>query len=330
MRSYGIAGLHSGSIMRIRHDFFKQAREASWERFGRKITFYLPGMFMSDGISGRYPAISITGNRCELRCDHCRGALLSSMIHAESGDSLVKRCIDLEKKGHHGVLISGGCDSKGRLPWVRFISAIEEIKEKTDLFISVHCGIVDDIIARNLKEAGVDQALIDVIGDDETYQDICHVPFGISRIVSSMESLEKAGLPFVPHIVCGIHHGKIRSEKKAVEMIGNFDIRQVAVVSIMRLTGRPTQHLELPDACDVAQIVAQARLAVPAALISLGCARPRGDRSMEILAIDAGVNQMALPSDEAVEHALGYGLEIKYQRTCCSVQKDFSDEGWKT
>jgi uncharacterized radical SAM superfamily protein len=156
------------------------------------------------------------------------------------------------------------------------------------------------------------------------------VPFGVSRIVSSMESLEKAGLPFVPHIVCGIHYGKIRSEKKAVEMIRNFDISQVAVVSFMRLTGRPAQHLELPDAYGVAEIVAEARFAVPEALVSLGCARQRGDRRMEILAIDAGVNRMALPSDEAVEHALGYGLEIKYQKTCCSVQKDFSDEGWKS
>ncbi|MCP4756298.1 MAG: hypothetical protein GY866_36000 [Proteobacteria bacterium] len=40
---------------------------------------------------------------------------------------------------------------------------------------------------------------------------------------------------------------------------------------------------------------------------------------MEKLAIDAGLNRMALPSDEAVAHAENYGLEVVYQNTCCSV-----------
>jgi hypothetical protein len=43
-----------------------------------------------------------------------------------------------------------------------------------------------------------------------------------------------------------------------------------------------------------------------------------------MLAIDAGVNRVALPSDEAVEHARGYGLEIRFQATCCSVSEDLS------
>ena len=46
---------------------------------------------------------------------------------------------------------------------------------------------------------------------------------------------------------------------------------------------------------------------------------------MERLAIDAGVNRMALPSDEAVSHARSYGLEVRYQATCCSVSKDLSE-----
>jgi hypothetical protein len=33
---------------------------------------------------------------------------------------------------------------------------------------------------------------------------------------------------------------------------------------------------------------------------------------------------MALPSEEAIEHARSYGLEVKFQATCCSVAKDFS------
>jgi hypothetical protein len=39
--------------------------------------------------------------------------------------------------------------------------------------------------------------------------------------------------------------------------------------------------------------------------------------------VDAGVNRMALPSDEAVERARSYGLDIRYQKTCCSVPADW-------
>jgi len=62
---------------------------------------------------------------------------------------------------------------------------------------------------------------------------------------------------------------------------------------------------------------------MPDTLISLGCARPRGSRRLEVLAVDAGVNRMALPSDEAVERARSYGLDIRYQKTCCSVPADW-------
>jgi len=37
---------------------------------------------------------------------------------------------------------------------------------------------------------------------------------------------------------------------------------------------------------------------------------------------------MALPSEEAIGRAMDYGLEIRYQRTCCSVSEDFSEEEW--
>jgi uncharacterized radical SAM superfamily protein len=65
-----------------------------------------------------------------------------------------------------------------------------------------------------------------------------------------------------------------------------------------------------------------ARLRMPHTLISLGCARPRGDDRLDVLAVEAGVNRMALPSDEAIARAKAYGLEIRYRKTCCSVPGD--------
>jgi hypothetical protein len=50
---------------------------------------------------------------------------------------------------------------------------------------------------------------------------------------------------------------------------------------------------------------------------------------MELLAIEAGVSRMALPSEEAVKRAEAYGLHIHYQKTCCSLPGSFHCETWQ-
>ena len=301
------------------------ARRISWENFGKQITFYIPGMFFCNGIKGKYPGISITGNQCSLSCDHCGALILKTMIPTESPEELLKKCIQLEKKGNYGVLLSGGCTKKGKLPWQKFIPTIAEIKRKTNLFISIHSGLIDYRDALALKTAGVDQALIDVVGNDETYKKVYHVPFGVVEIQKAMEALQKAGLPTVPHVVCGLDYGRITGEEQALEMISQFPVDQVVIVSLMNLTGTKMEKIIPPDAHDVAHIIAKARTLMPETCISLGCARQRGNVLMETYAIDAGINRMALPSEEAILRAKFHDLEIRYQKTCCSVTKNFAD-----
>ncbi len=304
------------------------ARRQSWRTFGRQITFYLPGMFAYDGLAGRYPAASITGDRCALQCDHCRARILAPMIDTDSPGQLVDKCLKLEEKGNHGVLISGGCDENGRLPWQPFLAALAEVKQRTGLVVSVHSGLIDVVTAKALKNAGVDQALIDVIGDDETLQKIYHVPFGVERIKSSLAALREAGLPIVPHVVCGLNYGQIKGERAAIDMLAGYDVAQVVIVALMQIPGTPVYGSPRLRAAEVAAILAEARLKLPDARISLGCARQRGSHELEMLAIDAGVNRMAIPSDEAIAHAKNYGLDIRYQRTCCSVDQDFASPSW--
>jgi uncharacterized radical SAM superfamily protein len=250
------------------------------------------------------------------------------MISAMAPSVLLDKSLDLAEKGSQGILISGGCDQAGRLPWEKFLPTIAAIKRDTDLYISIHCGLLDGETARGLKEAGVDQALLDVIGDDETYQAVYHVDFGISRISDTMAALVGAALPMVPHVVCGLHRGEIRGEKKALEMISRYPVEQLVIVSLMAIPGTPFGDLEGPSAEEIGEIITHARAVMPAVRMSLGCARRRGDTQTELLAIDGGINRMALPSEEALDRARSYGLDIRYQRTCCSVSRDVAKEDW--
>lgn len=304
------------------------AREMSHALHGRRVTFYLPGMFMLDGMRGRYPAVSITGDSCSLRCDHCEGRILRDMLPAVDHGSLVALAMRLEKSGCRGMLLSGGCNLHGRLPWSRFLKAVEEIKARTGLYLSAHCGLVDRQEALALKNAGLDQALIDVVGDDDTYRSVCHVDFGVERIEASLEALARAGLDMAPHVVCGLDHGRMRGEERALAMLAPFRPGHLVIVSLMPLRGTAMEGVAPPTPMQVASVVAKARQRMPRAIISLGCARGRGDTAMEMLALEAGVNRLALPSDEAVERARSMGLEIRYQTTCCCIGADMSAASW--
>ncbi|MFO7599582.1 MAG: radical SAM protein [Candidatus Desulfacyla sp.] len=306
----------------------RKARELSWKHFGKQITFYLPGMISYNGLRGAYPGISITGAHCALMCDHCQAKILEPMPAAASPDALIEMCGRFAEKGCLGVLISGGCDKNGLLPWPRFVPAIRKVKQETGLYISIHCGLLDPDTAMALKEAGVDQALLDVVGDDETYRTVCHVDFGISRILSTLEALNRAELPMVPHVICGLYRGEMKSELKAIEMLARFRIEQLVIVSLMAIRGTPFEGVRTPDAHEVAEVMIEARRLMPQVRMSLGCARTRGDEEIELLALEGGVNRMALPSDAVIQRAGELGLEIRYQRTCCSVGADFSHRDW--
>jgi uncharacterized radical SAM superfamily protein len=111
-------------------------------------------------------------------------------------------------------------------------------------------------------------------------------------------------------------------------MLSEFNIEQLVIISLMPLPKTPLWGKTPPEAEDIAEIIIKARFMMPDALISLGCARQRGDTRLEKYAIDAGIIRMALPSEEAIEHARNYGLEIRYQKTCCSVPQDLSRDKW--
>ena len=298
-----------------------KARDLSWKNWGRRIDFYLPGMITLNGERGKYPAISITGESCKLNCDHCGGQLLKSMIPVTTPEKLIEMCIRADEAGHHGCLISGGCFTNGRLPWGPFIEAISEVKKLTHLNISIHSGLIDHKMAQRFKDAEVDQVLIEVIGDDETFKTVCHTDAGIESIKNSLTALKQAGLSIAPHIVAGLSYGKIKGELNALRMISEFEPPILVIVVLMPLAGTPMQDILPPNPFEIAKLMATARIKMPNTLISLGCARPRGKFSeeLEILAIDSGVNRISLWSDAAINRAKEYGLQVEFHKTCCSI-----------
>ena len=93
------------------------------------------------------------------------------------------------------------------------------------------------------------------------------------------------------------------------------------IVVLMPLTGTPMAHIPPPPVDLCLDFFAEARAAMPATTINLGCGRPMGDTKVALDrgAIDHGFNGIAYPADGAIAYAESRGLEAKLYEYCCSL-----------
>ncbi len=295
-------------------------------QFKKTIHFYAPGMihyetgfFRAKTIA--FPAISITGRNCQLNCEHCKGKLLEKMIPATTPQKLYSLCRKIKRKGAEGLLISGGSSRNGALPITKFIPTIRRIKRELGLKVAIHTGLVNKKTAEALAEAEVDAAMIDIIGSKETIREICHLKCGVEAYRDSLNHLREFNIPTVPHVVVGLHRGKLKGEGKALQMIRESNPKAVVIVSFTPLPQTPMSRSNPPTPKEIARTLLAARLLMPKTPIVLGCARPKGEHKVktDILALKAGVNGIAYPSEEACSQAKKLGLKIRFHEECCSL-----------
>lgn len=288
-----------------------------------KIRFYAPSfMYYKTGYfrssPAAFPSISITGRFCALKCKHCGGKVLNTMMPAVTPNQLVNLCTQLKQKGAVGCLISGGCLPDGSVPLGKFIDAIAKVKRDLGLTVVVHTGVIRLSTAKRLKEAGVDAALIDIIGSDETIKEIYQLNVEVQDFDRSLKALHESGIPFVPHVLVGLHYGRLKGEFEALRMISKYEPSAVIVIAFMPIHRTPMENVSPPVSADIAKVLAIARLMMPDTPLVLGCMRPKGKGEIDVLAVEAGVSAIAFPAEEAIKQAEFMGLEISFSSLCCS------------
>ncbi|MBI5956779.1 MAG: radical SAM protein [Chloroflexi bacterium] len=268
----------------------------------------------------RFVGVSLTGRACALRCEHCRGELLAAMHPATTPGALRALADELVAKGCRGLLLSGGANSQGQVPVDGYFEAIAYVKEK-GLKVIVHTGLLDTAAARGLKDAGVDQALLDVIGDAKTIKQVRHLHKTPADYAASLAAAKGAGLNVVPHVVIGLHFGQVRGELTALSLIREVGADVIVLVALNPLPGTPMQASPPPTPQVVGRLVALARLLNPRTPVALGCARPSGPAgaALERIAVEAGATALAYPGEGAIAHAQSLGLEIEFDEVCCSL-----------
>lgn len=297
----------------------------------KRVGFYAPSFmyyktaYFSSSISD-FPTISVTGRRCALKCRHCGGIVLETMYPATTPKELVELCDRLKTAGAKGVLVSGGCLADGSVPLRDFTQAISKVKNDTGLTVFVHSGIVDQSMARALKKARVDAVLIDVIGSNDTIDEICGLNVTVADYAKSLKALSRAEVPTVPHVIVGLHYGKLKGEMHALQMIRQQNPAAVVIIAFTPIRGTYMEDSRAPVPLDIARVLLTARLMFPDTPVVLGCMRPKGKHRSEtdVLAIKAGADAIAFPTESSVEFAKDIGYQVSFSPFCCSqIYADF-------
>ncbi len=263
--------------------------------------------------------VSVTGTKCALRCEHCKGELLKSMHSATDSKELVSLGERFLKKGCQGVLISGGADANGEVPLKNMAAGIKQLKQ-LGLKVIVHTGLITEETALILKECGVDQVLTDVIGDRQTAKEVYHLDKTPEQFGNALKIMGDAGLNIAPHIVIGLDYGRIVGELEALYQVIRADAPAIVFVILNPLPDTPMFGVKSAPADKIGKIIALARIFSPKAKIMLGCAKPPKDKiAIETLALNAGVNAIAYPAEETVSLAKDKGLKTFFSPLCCSL-----------
>jgi len=270
-----------------------------------------------------FPAFSITAAACGLNCDHCQKKILEPMIPAtnpEMLDTRVRHLIDTQ--GLNGFLLSGGSNKRNEINYMRYLSVVERLKSDfPELKIAVHSALMKVAQAKAMESAGVDTVMMDVIGANETIEQVYKLRRPVEDFEETLAALCSTSMEVSPHIVIGLHYGRILGEENALEIVSRYPVTALVLVVIMPFYAKPGTFVT-PSTTDVGRVFLDARKRLPGKQVLLGCARPPGmhKRVTDAYAIMAGLDGIAFPAEGAVSVAHSIGRPFEQAHSCCSIK----------
>jgi len=302
---------------------------AAQERPLGTLRFYTPTFraYASEELKGcgkaSFPAFSVTGAACALNCDHCQAKILAPMIAATSPAELERKVRDLiVLKDLRGFLLSGGSNRRNEVPYDRYYPTIEKLKRDfPHLRIAVHSALLDERRAERMEAAGIDVAMMDVIGAQETIRDVYHLDRPVADFEATLQALTATKMEVVPHIVIGLHYGRLLGEQNALDIVARYRVAALILVIVSPIYAAENRPFATVSTDDVAKVFVEARKRVRNAPVQLGCIRPAGRHKLvtDAYAVMAGFDGIAYPAEGIVALARAIGRPVEQEHACCST-----------
>jgi len=263
-----------------------------------------------------FPSLSVTGHHCALRCKHCNARYLQHMIPILSPEALIEFAKRNEGK-IKGFLLSGGSTPEGKVPLRRFVGAVRWIVENTSLLVNIHTGIIDDEDIEYLEEMSPHHISFDVIGSTETIREVLGIPRTREDYFHALDLLEDSSLHYSPHIIAGLHFGKVLGEYAIVDKLKNLRrYHSLVLLTLIPTKGTPMENVSV-DREAVVEFFEYALENIPPEKVVLGCMRPRNFHDLENLCLSYSCRGMVLPSLRTIKKMREIGIPVETRDTCC-------------
>jgi uncharacterized radical SAM superfamily protein len=254
--------------------------------------------------------ISVTGDKCELNCPHCKGHYLKHMAKPFSEENKIKNDVA-------SYLVSGGCDSEGAVPLKDNLDLLKKLSKKHKVI--AHTGLIKgkDVA---LISPYIYAASFNMIGDESTIKEIYNLNKTTKNFIDSYKALREKVKTF-PHITIGLHHGSVKGEYNALDMLSNLGTETIVFNIFI-----PNQDTELgevkpPNLNEIQGVISYARKKIDGVKLYLGCMRPGGSyrEKLDEFCVKKGIDRIVMPSKSAKRLAVSRGYEITESQECCII-----------
>ncbi len=263
-------------------------------------------------------SLSGSGSECSLNCAHCSGYYLEHMTSVGQ----LKGRLESQKEGKDpkSWLVSGGCDAAGgvTLPSEHLLAQLSERGH-----LNFHVGLASSSqIAKASRFA--DSVCVDMIGSDETIREV----MGLDRTVDDYlqvldELIETLDVPVVPHVVIGLHAGKIVGEFDLLGQLAQREVKAVEFLILRPTPSTPFARLAPPSLNDVLEVFLSARQKLPEAHLGLGCMRPSGRyrEAADLLAAACDFDVLVQPTARSRRVLLdeSFDVQVYWGDQCCAL-----------
>ncbi len=128
-------------------------------------------------------------------------------------DAKVRHLVETQEL--NGFLLSGGSNKRNEINYLRYLPVVEGLKrDYPDMRIAVHSALMKEDQAKAMESAGVDTVMMDVIGANETIEQVYKLKRPVEDFEETLAALCSTTMEVTPHIVIGLHYGKIMGEAR--------------------------------------------------------------------------------------------------------------------
>jgi uncharacterized radical SAM superfamily protein len=232
---------------------------------------------------------------------------------------LTETCLKLWDHGATGALISGGCDSSGKLDFKPFYDALSKIKKNTGLILNLHTGLLGEEEIAELSRINVDVVSFDLVLDKNVIRNVYHLNYTPEDYLNCLKGLLEADIRVVPHICIGLNPDAEDNDVRSLDAIKEFELKRLIFIIFIPTKGTKMEAVLSPSVESVSKYISHAKEIMPKTELVLGCMRPRRPERYELTAVSAGVNGIVLPSQETLKILTEKGWVFNRFEECCSI-----------